>query len=147
MTWFICITVRFCSQDDIRLWATNKDADQLFFALMTASLLLFMIEIIVMTIVSDGFKYSFFFYLDIIATVSLIFDVPYLLNPVIKIVGASTSRESIDALPGKQLVESQSQGKINQVIKSLRLIRLIRIIKLYKYAIGGLSRGDEEGQN
>ena len=107
---------------------------------MTASLVLFALEIIIMTVVADGFKYSFYFYLDIIATISLVFDVPYLMKPIFYVIGASTARENIDALPGVLHSESQTQGKINQVIKSLRLIRLIRIIKLYKYVIGAVTR-------
>jgi hypothetical protein len=107
---------------------------------MTASLVLFAIEIIVMTVVADGFKYSFYFYLDIIATISLIFDVPDLMKPVFFMIGASTAKQNIDVVPGVLHSESQTQGKINQVIKSLRLIRLIRIIKLYKYVIGAVTR-------
>jgi len=33
-------------------------------------------------VVDDEFKYSFFFWLDIIATLSLILDVPWLIDPI-----------------------------------------------------------------
>jgi hypothetical protein len=37
---------------------------------------LFSIEILINSMVVDGFKYSFFFWLDLIATLSLIPDIP-----------------------------------------------------------------------
>ena len=73
---------------------------------MTASLVLFAIEIIVMTVVADGFKYSFYFYLDIIATISLIFDVPDLMKPIYYMIGALTSKQNICVIPGVVHAES-----------------------------------------
>jgi len=43
--------------------------------------------------VLEDFKYSFFFYLDIIATLSLINDIPWLLNPLVGLVGSSPDYE------------------------------------------------------
>ena len=60
--------------------ATDKTADTAFFSAMTLSFLLFICEIITTTVVIDDFKYSFFFYLDIIATFSLVNDIPWMLN-------------------------------------------------------------------
>jgi hypothetical protein len=37
--------------------------------------------------VIDNFKYSFFFYLDIIATLSLINDIPWLLDLLVAVIG------------------------------------------------------------
>ena len=94
----------------------------------------------------DDFKYSFFFYLDIIATLSLINDIPFMLNQLVKIFGASPDYESVNAIPGVMYVETATAGKISQLLKSLRLIRLIRIIKLYKYFLKSQTKkeGKEE---
>jgi hypothetical protein len=115
------------------LIATDKTADNLFFSAMTLSFLLFLAEIITTTVVMDDFKYSFFFYLDIIATFSLVNDIPYMMNEVNHMIGSPPDYESVNAIPGVMFTENASSGKIEQVVTSLRLIRLIRIIKLYKY--------------
>lgn len=81
------VTVFALIGDDIRVISTTKDADNYFFAAMTLSFVLFACEIITTTVVIDDFKYSFFFYLDIIATLSLINDIPWMLNAVIAIFG------------------------------------------------------------
>jgi len=94
-------------------------------------------------LVIDDFKYSFFFYLDIIATLSLINDIPWLLNLLLFVVGQRPDYESVNAIPGVMFTENPAQGKVAQVLKSLRLIRLIRIIKLYNYAVKSNSEAEE----
>ena len=69
--------------DDIRLWSFNKGSDPVFLVLMILSMILFTTEIIVTTVVIDGFKYSFFFWLDIIATGSLIPDIDWIRDGIL----------------------------------------------------------------
>lgn len=119
--------------DDIRLWAFWKKADPIFFSGLVFSMLMFATEILFTTVVIDDFKYSFFFWLDIIATVSLIPDIEWLSDLLMmSIFNAQPSYTDVDIIPGMQVTQSLSQQKMQKVIKSLRLIRLIRIIKLYK---------------
>lgn len=67
--------------DDIRLWLTNKDADSTFNSGLLISFILFTAEIMLNTVAIDEFKYSFFFWLDIIATMSVIIDIPWITDP------------------------------------------------------------------
>lgn len=64
--------------DDFRLWFAQKDADVYFFAILTVSFILFFFEILINSGVQDDFKYSFFFWLDIIATASLLIDIEFI---------------------------------------------------------------------
>ena len=96
--------------------------------------ILFGIEIIVNTIAVEDFKYSFFFWLDIIATLSLIPDIIWLQEGFNYLVGNESEFDTVDATPGKIVSTSRSAEQTSKVIRSLRLIRMIRIIKLYKYA-------------
>jgi hypothetical protein len=70
------------------------------------SFILFTVEILTTTLVIDDFKYSFFFYLDIIATLSLINDIPWLLNLLVVVVGQRPDFESVNALPGVMFTEN-----------------------------------------
>ena len=47
---------------------------------LVISLILFTVELIASSVAIDDYKYSFFFYLDIIATVSIVADVTWLLD-------------------------------------------------------------------
>lgn len=99
---------------------------------MTISMFMFAAEIWINTIVIDEFKYSFFFWLDIIATLSLIIDIPWFTNIIrLALIDYPPNYKSVNAVPGVGGSDS-AQTNILQLVKSLRLIRLIRIIKLYK---------------
>ena len=76
------VTVFALVGDDIRVFGFNKYHDNLFYGLLTISMVLFAAEIWLNTVVIDEFKYSFFFWLDIIATLSLIIDIPWFTNVI-----------------------------------------------------------------
>ena len=121
--------------DDFRLWFTDSSADIYFYALLSLSFLLFTSEILINSCVVDEFKYSFFFWLDIVATLSLIPDIGWAIELLETVMGLSIDSQSADVLPGMGASGSKGSNKATKIIKSVRLIRLIRIIKLYKYAV------------
>ena len=113
---------------------------------MMASLILFTVEILASSVVIVEYKYSFFFYLDIIATLSIMFDIAFLNDFLGLLIGQSPNTIKVNAIPGVMFIETATAGKIEQVVKSLRLIRLIRIIKLYKYAMQALTKNEDEDE-
>jgi len=87
--------------DDIRCWITSKFADPYFDGGLVLSFFLFTAEILTSTVVVDEFKYSFFFWLDIIATLSLIPDIAWLEDLVAKLLFDSYSTSvSVDVILG-----------------------------------------------
>ena len=76
--------------DTLRQWLTLKETDLFFDALLILSMFLFSFEILLNTIVMEDFKYSYFFWLDIIATASLIFDINMILDFFIVYVGSGS---------------------------------------------------------
>lgn len=74
------VTIFALFGDDVRLWFTTKQADLYIDAALIFSLIAFTIEILVNSCVIDDFKYSFFFWLDIVATVSICVDVNIISN-------------------------------------------------------------------
>ena len=55
--------------------ATSKEYDIYFTVFLMISLFLFSMEILASSVAIDDYKYSFYFYLDIVATLSIISDV------------------------------------------------------------------------
>jgi len=141
------VTIFALIADDIRLFSSSKPADNYFFAGNTIALVLFAIEILVNSVVVDGFKYSFFFYLDIIATLSIISDLPYMLDWIYALLGSQPHYLGVDAIAGVMYTESVANSKISSIFKSLRLIRLIRIIKLYKYFAQSQAKKERDKPN
>lgn len=87
-------------QDDLRVWLTTKDADPYFYIGLIVSFVLFSSEIFVNSLVQSDFKYSFFFWLDIIATLSLIPDIRWINDTIGLIVNSTPSYLSVNAIPG-----------------------------------------------
>ena len=114
----------------------------IFYAGLSLSFVLFTLEIFINSCVVNDFKYSFFWWLDIIATLSLIPDIGWIIEIIQVLMAFTPSSESLDAVPGVGYTSSGS-NKFIKVIKSLRLIRLIRIIKLYKYAVKTNAEAEE----
>ena len=86
--------------DDLRTWITTRKDDLYFDIGMILSFFLFGLELLVKSCVEDDFKYSFFFWLDFIATLSLIPDIPWLTDLLNMIMGIKLSRYGVDVLPG-----------------------------------------------
>lgn len=84
----------------MRSWLTTKSADPYFYGFMTMALVVFAVEIMINAMVQVDFKYSFFFWLDIIATVSLIPDIPWIADVVGYIVLSTPNYLSVNAIPG-----------------------------------------------
>ena len=135
------VTIFALFGDDFRLWFTNKDADIYIDSALLFSLFAFTIEILVNSCVVDDFKYSFFFWLDIIATVSILVDVVMIWNLIFRMFGLQP--ETGDAFMGEMAKQEAESNKWSKIIKALRLIRLIRIIKLYKYVVKSGSEMEE----
>ena len=94
------VTIFALVGDDLRLWMTGKEADPYFYIGLLVSMFLFTVEVILNSIVTDDFKYSFFFWLDIIATLSLVPDIRWVLDILGLLVGSTPSYESADISPG-----------------------------------------------
>ena len=62
--------------DDVRLLATSKTADPTFSTLTIIVILTFFIEIVLHFYSKKVYRWSLFFFLDVISTISLIFDIP-----------------------------------------------------------------------
>ena len=104
----------------MRLWATTKNADPYFYSGLIVSFILFTTEILLNSIVIDGFKYSFFFWLDLIATLSLIPDIRWLIDLIGLLINSTPSYESADVFPGKV--------KIKLISYELLIYRIIKTV-------------------
>jgi len=128
--------------DDMRIWVFTKEADLYFFMGLSLSFVLFSVELLVNSCVGEDFKYSFFFWLDFIATCSLIPDIVWFSDFINRMLGLEESIYALDVKPIASL-ETSGNSSLTKIVKSVRLIRLIRIIKLYNYAVKSNSEAEE----
>ena len=69
------ITLYALFGDDIRGLAFQKSADEGFYAITIVCMFFFGLEIILSSIAKEGYFLGFYFWLDLIATVSLLLDI------------------------------------------------------------------------
>jgi hypothetical protein len=72
------LTVYALFGDDLRTVAFKMNSDDVFYDITTACMFFFLIEVIISSIAMPEYFLGFYFWLDIIATASLIFDIGYL---------------------------------------------------------------------
>lgn len=69
--------------DDIRLLVSSKEHDDGFYAMASICLVLFTLEIVLASIAKKDYFIGFYFWLDIISTLSLIPDIGWIWDPII----------------------------------------------------------------
>ena len=117
--------------DDFRLAFFNKDVDFTFYNLTLICLIGFTIEITLNCLCQDNYFNSFYFWLDVISTISLVFDIKYIMDVITGESEADSNAEDASQLAraGRSARVGTRAGRMTRVI---RLVRLIRIVRLYK---------------
>lgn len=136
------ITLYALFSEDIVLMTTSVDFDPYFFSGLVISFILFLLELLLQSCVVDDFKYSFFFWLDFVATFSLVIDIPWFVDAIKLSMDQDQSPYDMDVKPGHPISKS-SNAALMKVFKSFRLIRLIRILKLYNYMVKSNADAEE----
>lgn len=110
--------------DDIRSAATDASADVAFDIVHLILIGIFMTEIVLNWICSVDYRWSFFFFLDLISSLSLFLDV----NMITQL----NSGSSYDL--NKLATQSRASRVATRAVRIVKLVRIIRIVKLYKAA-------------
>lgn len=123
------ITVYALFGDDIRNLSTRPSADPVFYSFTTIAMFFFILELLLSSFAKVDYLWSFYFWLDLVGTLSLIPDIGWLY--ALMVGGTSTSNLKGLHNAGKA---SRAGTRSSRVVRIIRLIRLIRIVKLYKGA-------------
>ena len=124
----IIVTFYTLFSDDIRISSFPMSTDSVFFGLSSCALAFFGIEMILCFIFKPEYRWSFYFWLDLIATISIIPDIGWIWDTIVGLKSAS----------GNQIANagqsSRAGTRSTRAIRVVRLVRLMRIAKLYKHA-------------
>lgn len=138
-------------QGDIRLAATSKEADFPFEVIISVCFFLFSIEIILQCFYKEGYLAlpiwqdaepgesflsrwekrlsigSFYFWMDVIATFTLIFDMYWMLD--------SKTEEAFNGNDQASVGNAARIGaRVGRILRVARIVRFTRIGRLYRYA-------------
>ena len=137
------VTIYALFGDDIRLSFFSKPNDPVFFSLASVTLGLFFIELVLSFYAKKHYRWSYYFWLDVISTISMIPDIGWAWEAILGIgVGSGNSNTKKFQNAAKA---SRIGTRTSRVIRIIRLIRLVRIVKLYRQA--RLLKEEVEGEN
>jgi hypothetical protein len=118
------ITVYSLFFDDIRIIGCPKSSDDVFFALTLISFILFTLEIFLSSITIDGYFNSFFFWLDIVSTVTIIPDCGW--------IWYALTQQGTTLLNTNRTTDLAKITRASRVTRIIRIIRLMRLLRIYK---------------
>ena len=147
VTTFLIILIAYTLiGDDFRLAVTPKAADPAFNVITILAMILFTVEIVLNSLCQYNYWNSFYFWLDIIATVTMIFDITWCWNALVYGGDDYVANSVVEASEAVTADEGEHLGtKVGAFYSVIRLIRLIRVGRLWKYANQRLNiLGDEE---
>mmetsp|Transcript_15315 Transcript_15315/g.44278 ORF Transcript_15315/g.44278 Transcript_15315/m.44278 type:complete len:969 (-) Transcript_15315:124-3030(-) len=113
--------------DDLRLLLTQKDEDPIFNWIVIILIIVFGVEFLLSVAGKADYRWSFFFWLDLLSTASLPLDITTVSDYLL-----SSSSAEDGSNPGGD-VRSSKAAKIGaKAGRVVRVLRLVRILKLYK---------------
>lgn len=113
--------------DDIKILGFSKSADNVFSSLFIVCLCIFFFDIILSFIYKAPYRWSFYFWLDLIATLSLVPSVSWIIESALGLSNVKDSKSLQSA--GK----ASDAGRVSiKVFTIVNMVRLVRIVKLYQ---------------
>ena len=100
-------------------------ADTAIDALLTIIFVFFAVDLLLHALLRGGYALSFFFFLDLIGTLSLILDISYML-PL-------DTQSLHDGSAGQHATQSGNVIRITRVARIFRIMQIMRVVKLLKF--------------
>ena len=97
---------------------------------------LFCAEVLINSLVIDNYKFGLFFWLEIFAAISIIPDLPWIFEPIQKLLGFDPSSYGADFRVGSSVTSNQYTNYIYNALGSFKFFKLLRVVKLYQYFVG-----------
>ena len=118
--------------DDLRQVSADKTTDTVFYAVTLAIFCIFAVELIISSFVVDDYFLGFYFWLDVISTVSMLLDIGWISSLIFQtsVVAGNAGRQGLKLARAARV--SKLGSRAGRMLRILRLVRLIRIAKIYK---------------
>ena len=123
------MTIWTLFSDDIKMLTTDKSADTPFSIIVIILQTIFLTELILSSICLDKYFLGFFFWLDLIATVSMLMDIHWVYNIMIE--GISDSFSTTKGI-GTTSRTVKVGTRAARLFRILRIIKVVRLVKIYK---------------
>ena len=155
--------------DDARLAAFDAEDDHAFVAVTYACLALFTAEMCALCVAKEGYAFGFYFWLDLVATASLLLDVPEFMDasglrsPALcdfvesasggldvlaapdAVAQADDDGETVDGAFLRAARASRAGTRAGRIVRVVRLARVLRLCRLWRAHAAAAARRSEAG--
>ena len=143
---YICLAIALFLGDIWVLSRVPSTSDNILDGILFAVFLVFVLEILVQIVVKDGYLGGFFFLMDIAGTVSMIFDISFMLGDIIDPPPSATPVADGEASQGPPPLAALRAARAAKLgAKAGRLTRIARLFKMLS-AFGHNNDTDGEQQ-
>ncbi len=134
---FVFTVIALIGDDVVRAFLP-KDVDTTFHWFLTIIFFVFVAEAAILALVSVGYFGGFFFWLDLLGTFSILFDVPWFLG----------DSENVSGDNNIEVAKAGRAAKIGartaRLVKFVRFLRLLRILRMLRFLKGFKKKAGEE---
>jgi len=142
----VLMTVYALFSDDFKNAVTNKGADPYFNIVTLFVLAAFIIEITISSIAIEEYFLSLYFWLDCLATITMITDVTWIWKAIVgegDVVLDDTQQASNFIRASRS---ARIGARISRLSRVMRLIRLLRVVRLYKQANSEFNKLNDDNE-
>ena len=130
---FLILTLFVLFGDDVRLLVLPPSADIYFGIVTTICFFIFSFELAATCYIRKDYKFSFFFWLDVIALVSLLPDIPIFYDYLLLLLQEESSSANGEGLSVTRASKASRAGaRAARIVRILRVVRLLRLLKVYE---------------
>ena len=126
--------------DDFRIWVLPSYLDDTVDYSLIACIVLFTVEVSLMSLATDGYFLSFFFWLDVFSTASLIADLSWLSDSMLGSENTAANTSQL-ARAGRA---SRAGARASRIFRVIRAVRLLRVMNRYKLTKDKLARRESQ---
>ena len=102
----LCVTVYALFADNMRILVCPKALDDLFYGITSFAMLVFFVELMLDSLGSEGYLLGFYFWLDLIATLSMVVDIGWIWNEVV----GYSDPDTVDSFREASVLARASRG-------------------------------------
>ena len=129
------ITIFALFGTDFQLAFLPKKVDLTFNIFQILIMIIYLAEFVLNCVCKDDYIFSFYFWLDLISTISLFQDIDYIINPIMGY-GPITTKGMKNLKKTERVSKAVSQvtsaTRATRVLRVVRVARLFRMVKIYK---------------
>lgn len=142
------ITVYSLFGDDIRSVLFEAEDDDKFYLLTSISFGFFVVEMILQSFLREDYWLGFYFWLDLISTLSLLTDIGWVMDALVDSATSTSQGNGSNIQQATKLARASRGARIGtraaRFARVIRIIRMLRIMKLYKSANFALTQLEED---